>query len=46
MISSEEMTIFIKEIYLLIIQYNRCDSPEIKKQINEEILILSDLISQ
>jgi len=46
MVSSEEMTMFIKEIYLLIIQHNRCNSPEIKKQIHDEILILSDLINQ
>ncbi|MBO1515586.1 hypothetical protein [Metabacillus bambusae] len=46
MISNEEMTMFIKEIYLLIIQYNRCDSADIKNQINNEILILSEVIKQ
>lgn len=46
MIPSNEMTIFIKEIYLLIIQYNRCDSDDIKKQIYVEIMILSDVIKQ
>jgi len=40
------MAIFIKDIYLLIIQSNSCDNADIKNQINDEALILSELIKQ
>jgi len=44
MISNEEMIIFIKQIKLLISEYNKCHDLKIKEQIYEEIIVLSDLI--
>ena len=44
MISSEEMITFIREIYLLINEYNRCDDLKIKNLINDDILFLSNII--
>lgn len=44
MISNEEMIIFIKQIKLLINEYNKCQDLKIKEQIYEEIIVLSDLI--
>ncbi len=44
MISSEEMTIFIEELYSLIQDYKRCNDTKLKKQIHDEILVLSEII--
>lgn len=44
MISSNEMVTFIREIYLLINEYNRCTDNEIKEYIMLEITTLSDII--
>ncbi|WP_169908080.1 hypothetical protein [Metabacillus halosaccharovorans] len=44
MISNEEMIIFMKQIKLLINEYNKCYDVKIKEQIYEEIIVLSDLI--
>lgn len=44
MISNEEMIIFIKQIKLLINEYNKCHDLQLKEQIYEEIVILSQLI--
>lgn len=44
MISNEELIIFMKQINLLINEYNKCHDHQIKEQIYEEIIVLSDLI--
>lgn len=44
MISNEELIIFMKQINLLISEYNKCHDYQIKEQIYEEIIFLSDLI--
>ncbi len=44
MISNEEMILFMKQINLLINEYNKCHDLQIKEQIYEEIIVLSDLI--
>ncbi len=45
MISNEEMVIFIKEINLLINDYNRCDDILVKKQIYDDILLLNKVLT-
>lgn len=44
MITNEEMIIFIKEIFLLINEYNRCNDEFIKSKISDEISFLSEII--
>ncbi|MBM7570932.1 hypothetical protein JOC48_001412 [Aquibacillus albus] len=44
MISDEELAIFIKEIYLLIDEYKRCDHSKTKAQIYDDMLFLYDIV--
>ncbi|MCM3714867.1 hypothetical protein [Halalkalibacter oceani] len=44
MISNEEMIIFIKEFYLLLNEYQKCEDEALKKQIHNDILFLSEII--
>lgn len=44
MISNEEMIIFIKEFYLLLNEYQNCEDDDLKKQIKNDILFLSEII--
>ncbi|WP_157801040.1 hypothetical protein [Bacillus solitudinis] len=45
MISNEEMILFIKEIYLLTNEYEKCDEAVIKEQIYNDILFFSKIIT-
>ena len=44
MITPEEMVIFIKDNYRLIIEYKNCSDQNIRKQIYEEILLMTEII--
>ncbi len=44
MISNEELILFMKQINLLITEYKNCQDQQMKEQIYEEIIVLSDLI--
>lgn len=43
-IKNDEMLIFINELGLLIDEYQRCKNTEIKEQIYDDILLLSEVI--
>ncbi|WP_368505057.1 hypothetical protein AB3N04_05255 [Alkalihalophilus sp. As8PL] len=44
MISHEEMIIFLKEMYLLMNEYKRCEEAQIKELIYKDIQLLGEVI--
>jgi hypothetical protein len=45
MISHEEMIIFLKEMYVLMNEYKRCEETQIKELIYNDIQFLGDVIA-
>ncbi len=45
MISEEEMSLFVREIYLLINEYQKCPDKSLKEKIYDEIQDLSKIIA-
>ncbi len=44
MVSAEEMVLFIKEIYLLINEYKRCNDAQLKELIKDDIMFFSEIL--
>ncbi|MFS0882892.1 hypothetical protein [Virgibacillus sp. 6R] len=44
MASSEEMLLYIREIYKLINEYKDCDDDDTKNKIYDNILLLSEIL--